>query len=385
MRYRSPQPHLTIETAGMKAQQSSDRLFQAVWDSAADAMVLSDARGIVVAANPAYCALYGYRMDEVLGKTFAIIFPDEERDGAIEEYRRIFAEPDNRPTVESRVQRSNGEECLVEVRYTFIVEHGERTAMLSIIRDVTERARLAEARSELQRQKDELLLLISHDLKTPLTSIRGRAQLVAQCLARGQGLDSPRVKDSLEAIDRTVIQMKNLVDELAETARRELGQLPALRRSRTDLVGLVHRVAMQQQTFDTHHMTVSTDCERVVGLWDGERLERVLGNVLSNAVKYTPTGGDIRVAVTRDGNGAEECAVVTVEDRGLGIPTDDLPHVFEHFYRGANVDGRIDGTGIGLAGAKKIVEQHGGTIDVDSVEGHGATITVRLPGVISGP
>jgi signal transduction histidine kinase len=114
----------------------------------------------------------------------------------------------------------------------------------------------------------------------------------------------------------------------------------------------------------------------LVGSWDVRRLERVLANLLENAVKYSPDGGEIVVRVARDD--ADSTAVLQVADTGVGIPAADLPHVFERFYRAGNV-GEIQGTGIGLAGVRQIVEQHAGSIAVESCPGIGSTFTVRLP------
>jgi signal transduction histidine kinase len=118
----------------------------------------------------------------------------------------------------------------------------------------------------------------------------------------------------------------------------------------------------------------------VVGYWDAARLERVVGNLLANARAYSPAGGPILVTVTRectpDGSG---WAVLRVEDHGVGIPAADLPHIGEPFYRASNVRGRLPGSGLGLSGCRRIVEQHGGTLRIDSREGAGTTVTVRVP------
>ena len=114
----------------------------------------------------------------------------------------------------------------------------------------------------------------------------------------------------------------------------------------------------------------------MVGWWDTVRLERVLGNLLSNAVKYSPEGGIITVKVTKEG---DQWAVLSVEDQGVGIPADDLPHIFDRFHRAANIAGQIKGSGLGLASAHQIIKQHGGTITATSQQGKGATFTVRLP------
>jgi signal transduction histidine kinase len=145
-------------------------------------------------------------------------------------------------------------------------------------------------------------------------------------------------------------------------------------------VALAHQVVGEFQPAATRHqLRVEASAPLLVGLWDAARLDRVLANLLSNAIKYSPAGGTIGVRLSRQDDAKGSWALLVVEDHGLGIPAADLPHVFERFHRGANVSGKIRGAGIGLAGVCQIVEQHGGTIVVESQEGHGATFTVRLP------
>jgi signal transduction histidine kinase len=112
---------------------------------------------------------------------------------------------------------------------------------------------------------------------------------------------------------------------------------------------------------------------------DAARIERVLANLLSNAVKYSPTGGDIVVRIAREEDAYGPRAAIAVQDAGIGIPAADLPHIFERFRRAANVTGHFQGTGIGLASARQIVELHGGAITAHSVEGNGSTVIVHLP------
>lgn len=115
----------------------------------------------------------------------------------------------------------------------------------------------------------------------------------------------------------------------------------------------------------------------LVGEWDATRLERVVGNLVSNAVKSGPAGGSIEVTLGRAMQGGQLSAVLTVRDHAIGIPAADLPHMFERYHRAANVVGRCAGEGIGLFGARQIVAQHGGTRDALSQEDHGATFTLR--------
>ena len=135
----------------------------------------------------------------------------------------------------------------------------------------------------------------------------------------------------------------------------------------------------QQQDSDQHSIRAETSTERLIGAWDAARLERVVQNLLGNAIKYSPEGGEVVVTIARQEDAAGARAVLAVRDQGVGIPPTDRPHVFDRFHRAENVVGRIAGTGIGLASARQIVEQHGGTISVQSALGRGSTFTVRLP------
>ena len=131
------------------------------------------------------------------------------------------------------------------------------------------------------------------------------------------------------------------------------------------LVTLVRRVIAYQQQIATHPIHVDAVVPELVCLVDVERMERVIGNLVSNAIKYSAEGEDVTVRLTREQGAMEEWAILEVQDRGMGIPTDDLPQVFERFYRAENV-GETKGTGIGLASVREIVEQHGGSIAVAS-------------------
>jgi signal transduction histidine kinase len=148
-----------------------------------------------------------------------------------------------------------------------------------------------------------------------------------------------------------------------------------LEKAPTDLVAVARQlVAIHQSANEKHRIVVDARVPELVGVWDERRLQRVLDNLLSNAIKYS-AGGEIRLTVGREG----KSTVLTVRDRGIGIPEADLPHVFERFRRGANVLGRIEGTGIGLAAAAQIIQEHTGSIDLHSREGEGTLVTVRLP------
>jgi signal transduction histidine kinase len=175
--------------------------------------------------------------------------------------------------------------------------------------------------------------------------------------------------------------MQSMIDELVDTARLHSGQRLDLQRRPMDLVALARHVAEEyRQTAERHRFRFEGGAEELIGVWDHARLERVLHNLVGNAVKYSPQGGEIVVAAQREHDAdGRELATVTVRDQGLGIPAADLPRIFDRFHRASNVTGRIRGTGLGLSSARHVVEQHGGTIHAASTEGEGSTFIVRLP------
>jgi PAS domain S-box-containing protein len=238
-------------------------------------------------------------------------------------------------------------------------------------------ARLHEAAQAAVQQRDEFLAIAAHDLKNPLTVIQGRAQSLRRHLARSDVVNVSRLEHGLADVQVTATKMGRLISELQDLAAIQAGQELALDRRAIDLVALAREeVALLAPTTAGHRVLVDTVESALAIQGDPARLARVLANLFGNALKYSPKGGDVVVRMCRDSEG---WAVLTVDDQGLGIPPADLPRIFDRFYRGTNVVGSIPGTGIGLAGAKQIVEQHGGTIAVASEEGCGTTFTVRLP------
>jgi signal transduction histidine kinase len=239
-------------------------------------------------------------------------------------------------------------------------------------------ARLYRRARQAVEQRDAFLATVSHDLRNPLALIAAQAQLLRRVSDRDGGPNASRLGLGLGRIETTVARMTAMLDELVDVARLELGHQLELQRDSMDLVGLVRRkVAEYEQTTSRHLIRVAAETE-LFGNWDAARLERVLDNLLGNAIKYTPEGGVITVIIVRDDDDSGAYAVLSVRDSGVGIPARDLPRIFERFQRAGNV-GNIGGSGIGLSVSRRIVEQHGGSISVDSTEGQGSVFTIRLP------
>ena len=239
---------------------------------------------------------------------------------------------------------------------------------------------------EAGRQRDQFLAAASHDLKTPLTTIKALAQLLERRASRDTLPDVQGFSEGLASIDAATNKMIAQIDELMDAVRLQTDRSLDLDYHPTDLLQLVRNVSAElQKALDRHHIRIEAAASELVGNWDSRRLERVIGNLLNNAVKYSPAGGEVVVTLTREETSAGDWAVLVVRDQGIGIPAADLPHVFEPFHRGRNVVGKVAGTGIGLAGVRQIVEQHGGTITAQSQEGAGSAFCVRLPLAREGP
>jgi signal transduction histidine kinase len=180
-------------------------------------------------------------------------------------------------------------------------------------------------------------------------------------------------------IDESTAQLVRLVDELLDLTRLRMGHGLELDYGPADLIKIVRRLAGEYQKISPRHtIEVETDLGRMLGDWDEARIERIVANLISNAVKYSPRGGPITIQVATEERDSQEWAILVVRDHGIGIPAAELERVFEPYYRASNIVGTVSGSGIGLAGTRNIVEQHGGQISVESEVGD-TTFTVRLP------
>ena len=238
-------------------------------------------------------------------------------------------------------------------------------------------ARAAELALEL---RSAFLSNVSHDLKNPLTSIRTTVQLLQRRLTHGRPLDANRLLEEMTRIESQATKMGMMIDDLLDISQLQIGQQPPLASQTLDLVELVQRVVqIQQSTIHLPEILVEASVPELVISGDHVRLERVCTNLLSNAIKYSPQGETVTIAVSKVENESKSWAKLTVQDQGVGIPAEEVPHIFEPFYRASNIVDRIAGTGIGLASVSQIIEQHGGTITVESEVGVGTTFIIHLP------
>ncbi|HEX5414733.1 MAG TPA: ATP-binding protein [Chloroflexota bacterium] len=356
---------------------------------------------------PLHCAAVagGDRHPEIAWRQWAatLVYDANLDNPLVRAWRRGAASRDSlyellgRPTGESSPEiRSLAAACVPLIARGQIVgavvlarrgSHPYDSTDLAIVEELARRvaialdnARLYQLSQEALRARDQFLSFASHDLKNPLTAIKGTTQLLQRRASRLDNGNAERFADGLANIDAAATRMTAMISELLDVARLQMGETLSLNREPTDLVALTHRlVAQHRQANRGHRIDVETAETEIVADWDGPRLERVLDNLLSNAVKYGPERGEVKVTISREQESGGVWAVLRVSDQGIGIPKDDLPHIFESFRRATNAVRSRPGVGLGLAGSRQIVTLHGGQILVDSREGEGSTFTVRLP------
>src|SRR5579864_1279191 len=247
--------------------------------------------------------------------------------------------------------------------------------------------RIVEARDraeEATAARDAVLASVSHDLQNPIAAAKGYLQLVQRRIAADPDAPAASLKQSLQQTERAVARMQQMTEELVDSARLRAGYELALRPALTDLHALVQQVIEDQAAIaQSHQIHLGADDGDLWVGCDTARISRAIANVLSNAVKFSPEGSQVVVELRREDDAAGQWAVLSVCDEGIGVPKDDLPHVFERFHRAGNALVQAGGTGLGLAGVRSIVEQHGGNVAVESQEGVGTTVRIRLPRSIS--
>ena len=253
----------------------------------------------------------------------------------------------------------------VSVGYLVASAHAQRAA-----------AEQAAARERRAREdRDRLIATISHDLATPLSAIRGSIQF-AQRFGGDPKVDIERL---LVRLDTAASRASSLLETLRDTQALERGEL-SLTMASVDIRDIVlPTVRMFDRISDRHPVVVNVPDQPIIVAADTNRLQRVLENLLTNAVKYSPSGGAIEIHVGAD----ETSAVVSVRDYGIGISPDALPHIFEASFRAPEALATTPGLGLGLSIAMEIAHRHGGTIEVQRAEPQGTVFSLRLPRRVS--
>ena len=357
-------------------------------DIAADAIVSVDEDQIITLFNQGAERIFGYRAAEVIGRPLDVLLPSDVH----EAHRRHIHEFSRSPVTarrmgersEVRGRRKNGEIFPAEASISKF-DVGGRRVFTAVLRDITERRAAEEERARLLqtehaaraaaesalRMRDDVLAVVSHDLRNPLSVIN----MCVASLVEKVPADDEAVRHLLTTIDSSADWMNRLIEDLLDVARLDAGRLSLERESR-DLVRVIAEATVMLEPLIAEKSLALReelpDALPRVSI-DSRRIVQVLENLISNAVKHTAPGGEIRIRA-ESANGEIR---VAVRDTGSGIPAEQLPHLFDRFWQARGA--RRGGAGLGLAIAKGIIEAHGGRIWVESELGTGSTFSFGLP------
>lgn len=352
----------SITSSGSVAAQTTpgDALayYQSLFWAATDAILVADEHGRYLDANQAAATLLGYGREELLGMGVAdVVAAGAEM--AIAEYERFRRE--GIWSGELELRRRDGTLVPVEARATVVWRQEGQPVYLSVIRDIS-------PRREAERARDTFLAMVTHELRTPLTAILGHAQLLQRRAAYQAAY--------VEIIISEAQHLKRLLTDLLDVTHFAAGQ-PRLRRSAVDLPALAQEVIARAMVITpTHPARLEGPLVPIRGQWDADRVAQVLDNLLANAGKYATAGREILVRVEDRG----DHALVAVGDRGRGISPEELPRLFDPFYRTPSAaESEAPGLGLGLHICKLLVAAHGGHIWIESVLGQGTTVSFTLP------
>ncbi len=353
------------EKAERKRAEEALLHLAAIVESSDDAILGKNLEGIITSWNAAAERMYGYSAGEIVGQPVTLLFAPDQQD----EFTQIMARirrgerVDHYETV--RV-RKDGTRLSVSVTISPIKNStGTISGASSIARDISER-------KELDKRKDEFISMASHELKTPVTSLKGFLSLLQRSLARhGDGKEL----HYLARMDAQVDKLTKLINDLLDVSRMQTGQL-VYREERFDLDALVQEIVETiQGTTQTHHLLLEGQIQAEV-FGDQDRIGQVLINLLNNAIKYSPQADRVQVRVAVEQNKA----LVSVQDFGIGIAKEHQYKIFERFYQVTDSEEKTyPGLGIGLYISCEIVKRHGGQMWVESKKGEGATFHYTLP------
>jgi PAS domain S-box-containing protein len=365
------QAAIAVQNAELYTQVSREKQrMDALLDSAADGILILTADHIIERCNPALARMLGMPVENIRGQAHEnVIRWSRQKEGMTLEQAEAGGwplTPNATLYTEGDLERPNSRPLPVGITYAPLLSpEGNLINIIATIRDIT---RFREA----EELKSTFVSVISHELKTPVALIKG---YVSTLRREDATWDRKVVQDSLEVIEEEADHLTELIENLLDATRLQAGAL-AINQSDLALNHLAERIAERFRTQSSiHNIIVDFPPDFPVLLADEDRISQVLSNLISNAIKYSPQGGEIRIS----GQVHSKQVVVCVSDEGPGIAPGDIPYIFDRFYRSTDVSRSTKGAGLGLYLARAVIEAHGGRIWVDPKPGKGAQICFSLP------
>ncbi len=394
---------LTVRRKAEETLRQSEEVFRLLVASVKDyAIFLLDPEGHITTWNAGAQRIKGYTPEEIIGRHFSAFYPEEDKLDQKPERELEIAKEYGSVEDEGWRLRKDGTRFWANVIITAVHdEHGKLRGFAKVTRDMTERKRAEEMQralfdqrearfhaeeerrraeasyrvaQEANRAKDEFLMTLSHELRTPMTAILGWARLLPTMSPTDAGF-----RDAVSAISRSAQLQARLIDDVLDVSRIVSGKLRLELETVEIEKVIVGAIEAVKPSADARHIALLTSfaSNLATTIADSTRLQQVIWNLLSNAVKFTPKGGTILVEARRTSSHVQ----ISVKDNGEGIDPQFLPHIFEPFRQAENPSTRLHGgLGLGLSIVRYLIEAHGGNVAADSAgRGLGTTFTVTLP------
>ena len=368
---------ITERKRAERALRLSEAKFSGIVSIAADAIITVDADQRVTVFNEGAEQIFGYSKGEMIGAPLERLIPERHRAKHKEDFDKFAGGTESARRMAERLEvfgmRKNGEEFPAEASISKVVV-GDATFFSVVLRDITERKNVESALQRAITARDDVLGIVAHDLRNPLSAI----MMAASAMERPGKEPDRRDREPRDIILRASRRMNQLIQDLLDVARVEAGQfnIEPTRLSAADLVREV--VEMQTPLAEASDLELDLDVDDAVGaVWgDKRRLIQVFDNLIGNAIKFSEPGGRIVVRAARQA-GARD-VVFSVSDSGAGIAPEFVAHIFDRFWQAATKARRL-GAGLGLPITKGIVDAHGGRIWVESEPGRGSTFFFTIP------
>jgi PAS domain S-box-containing protein len=365
------QAAIAVDNAKLYQQVSQEKQrMDALLDSAADGILIISPAHMITRSNPAFARMLEEPIESITGKSHDEVIHLSCHEGMLTleqaEAGGWPLTPNATLYVEGDLERASGISLPVGITYAPLVStEGNLLNIIATVRDIT---RFREA----EELKSTFISVISHELKTPVALIKG---YVGTLRREDANWDRVIIKDSLEVIEEEADRLTGLIENLLDASRLQAGGL-SINSSDVALDMIAERIAKRFQNQSSIH-TIEVDFTQDFPIVTGDetRLEQVLSNLVSNAIKYSPQGGEIRIS----GQVRPTQIIVCVSDSGPGVAPEDIPHLFDRFYRSSTAKKTTKGAGLGLYLARAVIEAHGGRIWVDPRPGNGARFCFSIP------
>ncbi|GAB3907099.1 PAS domain-containing sensor histidine kinase [Mucilaginibacter boryungensis] len=373
----SPSPlSLSINEDAQAIAEQRQAMLAAIVDTSDDAILSKTLDGVITSWNRSAEKMFGYTANEALGQHITMIIPADRLDEELYIIGKV-KKGDKVDHFHTIRQCKNGK--LVPISLTvspMIDNNGNIIGASKIARDISEQqaaheenARLFAEVKSLNEKKDEFIGLASHELKTPLTSINGYLQIISGMITDESAMLF------LQKTRQQVKKLNALVSDLLDVSKIEAGKLQITKEDFDINQVLTDAIELISHGNKSHTIDLTMPAGKLIVTGDAHRIEQVIINLLTNAIRYSPGTNKIHVGLTSD---ADE-VLICIKDYGMGIPQDKQQDIFTRFYRVNDENSTISGLGIGLFLSKEIIIQHGGRIWADSEPGKGSTFFISLP------